>query len=380
MKLRTLPCLLAALLSLSTVSFGDQLENLRHVHDDLIREANLNVQRERYERSIKDYATLPAKRINQLFALHVENRQITLTPLIKPTQNSVNRKALLTGYDTPALIIYCQWFNNQPDMQEFELHIEDFSTRLSWGVLHLQWQPNGTSTPDFNLDNTIQGPSDRSWRVEFHQGLGRVRLVANSIDGGNPQEMPESVNLIEKDFVSLRQKHPAETEKWLRPIFRRLQQNNVFAADSNAAWQALADHWPVSDSTTRAIEQLTPNLASTDWHQRRKAADQLAKLGRDGATAILRLDRASFTVEQNARLDEVLSRFSPLPDNELANLRNDPNFLLDCEYSDDITVRRLAADRLKQITGHASGITVDGPDGARADMIEKARNEFGPAH
>jgi len=378
-KWRIFSCFLAGVLGLPVVSSADQLENIRRAREDLNREESLRAQRERYERSVKDLRPLLATRVNQIFSLHIEKRQIALTPLIEPTQAFENRKANLAGFNSPATIAYCQWFANEPGMRKFEFLVEDFPGKLTSNVVHLVWQPNGTPTPDISLDNTVQGPSDRYWRVLYLQNAVRVTLVAFSTDGSNSQQQEETVNISERDFVALRQRHPTETEKWLRPIFRRLQQNSVFAADSNAAWQALVDHWPVSDSTMQAVEQLTPALASADWHKRRRAAEQLAKLGRDGAAAILRLDRTQLTVEQNARVDEVLSRFSPMPASELAALRNDPNFLLDCEYSDDATVRRLASDRLQQVSGRPAGIPVDGPDSVRADLIEKARTALAPA-
>jgi hypothetical protein len=371
--LRTLPCLLAAVLSIPAVSSADQLEDLRHQREDANREENISAQRKRYETSVKDLTPLDATRINQLFSLRVDRRQITLAPLVTPTSSFINRRANLEGFNSPATVIYCQWFDKEPDMRQFEFNIEDYPDKLTSGLIHLLWRPNGTSTPDFQMENTVQGPSDRYWRVQYNQNSARVLLIAFTTDGSNPQQDPETINLTERDFVTLRQRHPAETEKWLRPIFRRLQQNNLFAADSNSAWQALGEHWPVNDATLKAVEQLTLDLASPDWHKRRAGAAELSKLGRDGATAILRLDRKQFTVEQNAQLDEVLSRFSPLPASELPTLQNDPNFLLDCEYSDDITVRRLAAERLQQITGRPTNIVIDAPDITRTDMIEKAR-------
>jgi hypothetical protein len=378
-KLRLLSCLLAVGLCLPTVLFADQLEDLRRAREDLNREQIVRAQRERYERSVKDLRPLLVTKVNQIFSLHIEKRQIALTPLIEPTQAFENRRANLIGFNSPATIAYCQWFANEPGMRKLEFLVDDFPGKLTSNVVHLVWQPNGTPTPDISLDNTVQGPADRYWRVVYSQNAVRVMLVAFSTDGSNSQQQEDTVNISEKDFVTLRQRHPTETEKWLRPIFHRLQQNSVFAADSNAAWQALVDHWPISDSTMRAVEQLTPALASADWRQRRQAGEQLAKLGRDGAAAILHLDRTQFTVEQNARLDEVLSRFSPMPAKELASLQNDPNFLLDCEYSDDATVRRLASERLQQISGRAMGIPIDGPAGVRADLIEKARITLVPA-
>jgi hypothetical protein len=183
----------------------------------------------------------------------------------------------------------------------------------------------------------------------------------------------QNFSLSERDFMAMRERHGVETERWLRPLFRRLRQDAAFAPDANSAWQVLAENWPVDEATVRKVRRLLPELGSEQPHARSKAAADLARLGRDGATALLRIDPESLSLEQTARVDELLSRFRKMPDEDAARLRDNSDFLIDCLYCDDTVIRKLAVQQLARFVGRPIEVRFDGDPDARATAIEKLR-------
>src|SRR5271165_5181387 len=142
LKLRWLGGLLAVAIALPAVVFADQIsdEATRRAREDLNREEILREQKARYVRSLQDLAILPVHQVNQIFKLRIERRLINLVPLIDPTPQFVNRRANLQGFNSPAMVAYCQWFANEPEARQFEFHIEDYPDKLTTGILRLLWR------------------------------------------------------------------------------------------------------------------------------------------------------------------------------------------------------------------------------------------------
>jgi hypothetical protein len=274
----------------------------------------------------------------------------------------------------PVMINYYQFLVDHPETAVFELKMEQYPDRLSYVVIHLLWRPASDSGGELEIESTYQ-KGDQFIKIFYQQVSGQSMFIGSGNDNTGSQDA-QSVTLVEKDFLTLRQKHPVEMEQWLRPVFHRLSQDAVFAADSNAAWQVLMDDWPQDGKLRQRVEHLIPQLNSPDWQARHNAADELLKFGRDGATALAHFDRKGLSLEQNVRIDEVLSHFEPLPPSEIKPLRQNTNFLLDCLYSDDGTVRRLAASRLQKLLCHLVNLNLDTPEPLRESAIEKIRAEL----
>jgi len=245
--------------------------------------------------------------------------------------------------------------------------------------IRLSCQPNTDGTADLSLESSLQtGPTGEHFaRVVYTQSGNRASLQAFGTATSEDQDS-KTVMIAEKDFLTLREKHAADLETWLRPVLHRLQQDFVFATDSNAAWQTLAGEWPVNPSVQAKVEALLPDLNSPKWQVRHTTEKELAKLGRDGATVILRRSRTGLSLEQNTRLDELLSRFEPLSAEEVRKLSNNPEFLLDCAYCDDPVVRKLAAARLAKILGRPLKLDTNAPEAERGEAIELLRSQLGP--
>lgn len=346
--------------------------------DDAARQEQLTArrealarQREHYNLALRALPPLVEHRMSRIMELRVEHGNLALHTFLTPTPNYLNHRADIEGFSSPAFVTYSETMPNSPGDRQFEFKLEYYPDAVTNGRVDLVWRAGGSLPAEFSLEST-ETTADRFTRVQYTQGSDQVVLIALGSDGAVGRDA-ENVSLVERDFATLRRRHPSDVEKWLRPVFHRLRQDAVFAADADAAWQVLLPDWPVEANVESRVRATVPLLNDRRWQERNRAADELARLGRDGATAILRLDRRGLTLEQNIALDEVVSRFSPLPPGEVAPLRNNPNFLLDCEYCDDAVVRKLAIARLARLVGHPLDFNPDLPEGPRTDAIERIR-------
>jgi hypothetical protein len=342
------------------------------------RHAVLARQREHYIETVKALPLLDKHRMSDLLQLQVKDRQLELTTSLTPWPDFAGRRVELDGIQAPASITYAQLVPDDPAARQFEFRFEDYPNGDVFGQLRLQWHPSGAGRGgDLSIEKAEQ-TSHSFLRVFYMQNSGMARLLVFSNDASSGQNM-QSFNYMEKDFATLRRRHPSEIRDWLRPVLHWIQQDAVFAPDVNEAWQVLESEWPVTDQTQQAVARLLPQLNDERSSVRNRAADALAALGRDGASAIIRLDRQQLSLEQIVRLDEVVARFNRMPDDAVRRLKANPDFLLDCEYCPDLTVRALAAERLRKLLGHPTGLDRALTDTAKSDAVEKLREQFHPA-
>jgi hypothetical protein len=371
-----LPHLMAILAVAGAIVATSRAEVADAPQSEREKRENLMEQQKAHRRiALKNLEPLPQSRMSQVLQFRVERRQLVVnTPLHAPLPNM---RADIAGLGMPAELSYTQLTPNDPDSSQLEFTLLDYPDKLTNVRIHLTCQPNTDGSADLSLESSLQtGPTGEHFaRVVYTQTATRAQLQAFGTAVTEDQDS-QTVMLLEKDFATLREKHPAAMETWLRPVLHRLQQDFVFATDSNAAWQALAEEWPISPVVASKVENLLPDLNSRNWQTRHTAEKNLARLGRDGATVIMRHSRSGLSLEQNARLDELLSHFQPLSADQVRKLSVSPEFLLDCEYCDDATVRRLAAARLAKILGHPLSFNVDLPDAQRGEAIEQIRAQL----
>lgn len=360
-------CLLAALLPPAARGADLRPEQL------LARREALARQKQQYVRSMRSLVAVSTRQITDVMSLRVVGRRLALRTLLQPWPNFSRRRADLDGFDTPASVSYTQFIATQPNARQFEFNLDDYPDPDTFVRLHVLWRPSTPGVGQLTLERTEQSATAFA-RVVFVQTAGRAQLTVFS--NREPLGLrAQNFTILEPDFMSLREKHEAETERWLRPVFRRLRQDAAFAPDANSAWQVLASTWPLDPDVMRTVRKLLPDLGSPRPQVRTRAAADVARLGREGATALLRIDRSKLSLEQTARVEELLSRFRRMSDADAERLRHDPNFLMDCLYSDDELVRRLAARRLTQLLGRPLGIDL-GPDAdadSRIAAIQKLR-------
>lgn len=354
-------------------AWADAPEDVRRAQQQARREM-LQRQRDHYQQSIKSLALLDEHRMTGILKLCVEDGKLAPDTGLSPWPNFMARRANIDGLTAPAVITYTQYIPDDPNGRQFEITLESYPDNDTYSRLHLLWRPIGPRANEISIESTDQ-TSDTFRRVLYMQAPLSARLIVfgngNATDGE-----PQTFNVGEKDFATVRQKHPRQVERWLRPIFRQLQQDAAFAPDVSAAWQVLADDWPVQPQVTEQILRILPQLDAEPWRARDAASSDLASLGLQGATAILRLDRRGLTFEQNVRLDEVVSRFRRLPETDARHLGDDPQFLLDCQYSADKTVRQLAAARLTHVLAHPLALDPDAPDAERNAQADALRAQL----
>jgi hypothetical protein len=364
----------ACILAISGSARADQQADLQRAREDLAQQDMLGRQRQRYALELRARTPLAEHQMGRIMRLRVEDQQLALHTTISPVFNADRRRADIDGLGS-AIVSYTDFVPDHPEVSQFDFTIEDYPDPVTYGRIHVQWRPGNSGAGELGIESTRQRTRGRYWRVIYQQFPSQVMLIAYGSDNASNRDA-ENLNVGARNFAELRSRYPAELEKWLRPVFHRLQQDSVFAADANAAWQALVEDWPINSSVRQQVDRLVPQLDAPDWATRNRAANDIARLGRDGATAITRLNRDHLSLEQNVRLDEILSRFRPLSAQEVKPVRNNPNFLLDCEYSEDATIRELAAARLAQILGHRLDLTRDTPEPLRAEAIERIRTEI----
>jgi hypothetical protein len=337
------------------------------------RHAVLQQQRERYIQTVKALRLMDQHRMRDIIQLQVKDGQLALKTLVKPWPDFAGRRVQLEGVAAPGSISFTQVIPNNPASGQFEFRFEDYPNGDVFGQLRLQWHPWATGQGgDLSIEKAEQ-TSHSFWRMFYMQNAGMARLLVFATNTGGAQNV-QSCNFMEKDFATLRRRHPQEVEQWMRPVLHWLQQDAIFAPDVNEAWQVLEQEWPVSEPTRQAVARLLPELNAERSSVRNHAADELAALGREGASAILRLKRSQLTLEQNVRLDEVIARFDRVSADAATRMGRSPDFLLDCEYCPDATVRSLATERLGKMLGHRVVL-----DPADADAVEKLRQQFHPA-
>ena len=335
-------------------------------------------QRKQYRESVLQYPLIKQRKLDEVFHLHLEGSALSLDPRLDPDREYVQRRAAFEGMGEQAVIL-CWLISQDLGQVQFELNVDDYSDASSFGRLHVLARPDNTELgkelEHVELEKTWQTPNGFR-RVFFTQ----VNSVATLLVFANDQGPNGFVNLNihEKDFSTLRRLHHEETERWLRPILRELHQESAFAADPAVAWQVLADQWPVDGKFRDDVAQQLKALDADDFRVRQKASNALEKLGRDGAVYLMKMDRHGLSLEQNLRIDEVISRFKPLTEAEARPLRDDPNFLLDCLYGDDAVARKLSLDRLTELLHRKIDFDLDAIDDAKVDDVNALRDKLFP--
>ncbi len=205
---------------------------------------------------------------------------------------------------------------------------------------------------DVETLETEQSLSLIQWRIndgEPGEDPG-VRLRVRSLDKASGENLV-NLNLTADTLVELRRRFPRETSTWLQPVFRDLHQEQVFSVDPKLAWQVFANDRRIDPALVAKASELVKTLNADDAAVRESAQQSLAALGQDGATALMKMDRAGWTPEQHASVDALLESYRPITDEEAERLRTQASFLIDCLYCDDPAIRTAALGHLQHVVG-----------------------------
>lgn len=188
-----------------------------------------------------------------------------------------------------------------------------------------------------------------------------------------------TLQLETHSFAELRKQHGREVQQYLAPVLRDLGcERALFAPPLALAQQALGIGSGDDSQLLAELEPLLQKLDSPDFRTRHTATQELRKLDRQKVIALSRADRSRWSLNRISAVDSLLAS-SDLPVNsDLAKLRQDPVFLIDCLYLDDRAVRREAARKLDELAGKTLSINPDDPVEKRLTTIDRLVDRFIP--
>ena len=231
---------------------------------------------------------------------------------------------------------------------------------------------------------------------EERAGGSRSVLLMQSALGDDPeavvtlrvQEIDEAsgaattdLTLAAPSFAALRRDHPAEVRRWLAPTFADLGASAALGAGGTEAWQVLAADAPPDPAAERAVDAALAGLDADAFADREAARAALDALGQPAAVVLMRREREGradyASAEQRGAVRAFLAEYRPLPSDRADALRDDPAFLLDAMLADDPALRRLAADRLRAVSGRAFEFDAGAEGDALQHSVARVRSAVG---
>lgn len=336
-----------------------------------------------YDNYTSHLKPLPEHRMSQIMQIRADGRYLVLrTPL---NDNGVEQqmRVVADGIHGTGAISFRRddHADGLAEPLGFSIAFADFPASLKTTNVSVTLD---ATTHQLAFSNSVQVTNGPIYQVFFTQHKPMISGGGGSVILSVTQTRalgtaPDQLNLEAPDFFSFIREYPGQTEQYLRPMFRELGQEAVFAPDTMVAWQVFGDLWKPEPLFAREVQALLPGLDAADYHDRDAAQLRLEHLGRDGAGVLLHIDRNHLTPEQNARVDCALGSYSRLTIKEAARLGADPGFLLDCLYSDSLDLRTAAYNRLRTMLGPGWQFDVNADADTRAAGVRALRAQLVPA-
>ncbi|MDQ3439407.1 MAG: hypothetical protein M3478_03555 [Planctomycetota bacterium] len=239
--------------------------------------------------------------------------------------------------------------------------------------------------PRVSISRSSDGPNEPFHNVDFIQddsafleeGDERVRFYVQVL---NEDETVVDLKLSAVNLAELRRTYPAETMRYLEPMFREFGQSGVlFQINAKAAWQVLGGTYAPPADVAKQVDAVLARLDADDAKVREAAAKELEQLGQPAALALMKRDRSKLSEEQLSRIETFLASYKPLSDDEAARMRNDPEFLLMALSSDEPDLATRALDRLREVAKQPIAFDGNATGAARFDAIATLRTQLLPA-
>ena len=147
--------------------------------------------------------------------------------------------------------------------------------------------------------------------------------------------------------------------------------------DPHLAWQVFQDAFTPTPELKDRIKSLVARLDADQFKQREAASRELESLGEPAALVLMHWDRSGLSAEQASRIDAFVAKFRVDTDDQVAHLRHDRDFLLDCLNSEDATIRAVALGELQKIVGHPIGFDVNADPLARREKVNALLRNHG---
>ncbi|CAN5474888.1 hypothetical protein BH09PLA1_BH09PLA1_05940 [soil metagenome] len=154
----------------------------------------------------------------------------------------------------------------------------------------------------------------------------------------------------------LHAEHRLQVRKYLAPLLQALSGSasaDLFAPGAADAYGVFGEIEPSPESLA-AVRKILPRMLDPDPEARNDALADLRKLGAPGVCAAAKLERSELAAQQIVFIEQLLrenSRHAHAIDDaaELAALRNDAAFLVDCLEAADPRVRAAAIRELSRV-------------------------------
>lgn len=309
-----------------------------------------------------------AEPLDQIIHFRISGDSLVVdSPMFR--RKTINARIPLKG--TPDIAtVRISYIRNIPGAHLVNFDVYDFSDPAlidrHLQVLSVRWILEVAEDKDF---------VDRSESVSLTETLdpGAAAPVTLRVMITPYSDQLTSVNVpyTGESLWGLRCAHPAEVERFMRPMFRDFNQEAAaFAVDDKIAWQVLGDTWVAPQKVVDEVHSILNAFNSDDYTAREAAQKQLEDMGEPGALYLLSTSLTDQTPEQQARVEKFLAPYHLLTDAQVTTFRHDVNFLIDCLYSDDADLRKSALDHLSSAIG--SPIQFD-PGKSVADRIQNVR-------
>lgn len=349
------------------------------------QQARVEAQATRKDREdqLKALPSVKVKSLRELVHFAIEGDDVILRTSIPPTEMAavvVDGKPTLISVSAQAGDGAAAGAGNSGAYQPpiFALVRHEYATADSVAITHIS-----AIAPRVSISKTSEGGGEFR-NVDFIQsdefleeGDDRVRLYVQEHRNDEPIA---DLKLTAANVTELRRKYPAETMRYLEPIFRDFGQSAVlFQVNTRAAWQVLGGDFEPPADVAKQVDALLVRLDADDAKTRAAALKELEQLGQPAALVLLQRDRKGLSEEQQSRVETFLAPYKPLPDEEAARMRGDAEFLLTALSADEPELTARALERLKAVAKQPIAFDVNAAGNARADAIAKLRAQLLPA-
>jgi hypothetical protein len=239
----------------------------------------------------------------------------------------------------------------------------------------------------YNFDQTDEG---QIWRTEltcsdsyltlnsygvgftlsYAQSNGMVMLTAMRIENGRYRQL---LRLDAPSLLRLQSEHPEEVREYLKPMLKRWTNQDLLSPGATDVYIVFGELPPPSDAAGK-LAALLPALDSELFSERDAASKELAKLGRPGIQAALRLDHGALSFEQNDRIDAFIDRQRHRLIDDPQSFRHDESFLMDCLTDEDPAIRAAAKMELEKLLGRPVTVDISADSPKRLAAVDELRN------
>ena len=327
--------------------------------------------------------TVKVDSVQQLLSFSVEQKFLAARTSLRPGEGEQVRVIApnLRGFVRLALFGPDDARARDAAGRNFQLFVQDLSdpqagivyTSVSAVAGRLIVARDAESDSSMSSVQLIQDPPPSSGAAE--QPLPVRLLVHNSNLASDQRDI--DLKLEADNFLELRRHYPREVDAYLRPIIREFgQEAAVFAVDPKIAWQVLGQNFKPDDELRRRIDTLLAQLDADDFRQRQNALDQLNQIGTPAAMVLAGLDRTRLSEQQASMVETFLAEYAPVPAEQVARLRNDLSFLLDVLFVEDESLRALALEQIRRVTGKPISLQAKENPDLRAIAIARLREQL----